>query len=799
MKNQCLLYIPEHVSEEKELYKFFYKILTAQGKDKEKIFATTGLFACNYGLFHGTVSRELYDKSIQRLKPSDSCENFIKKAPYAEMEIKEYACCLCEYSKAYRNARLQDENIILRYLLRPDTAFSHCCLLPDAMFVSLRRMATDELVGTCPIIPFNCHLYVFITINQKRKFQKEELIKEFTDYLLRNEPKLSTYSENEVHERVNVYINDIYRIPEDSCDTEHFNSARSRLDTPYTYTPPTFMTPEFSENLNKKSGSNKPKKQKASAGQVSLFDTTDPATTLSKIEVIDIPHEDIRSQNTPINLLDTYHDFYMKLSSEPKAVTPLESEPETTHKNGMEEDITFVDSECTTSKEDKYSVSTGIIEISVTEPSFDEELDLDIPQSQTETMKETVNEYHNDDNTEILFDKFAEDNASCEKVGTPEQVPLPIGTAESSDVLENSFFQSTIDEPVNIEIISLELGRNTETDIDENEADALEENKKLNAVSSCHFDGNMYVDLCADFKSNIMYLYEDILHTFTENAYKSEFISIEPCSMNQWSGLILYISYNRSYYFFDISVLTPELLCNIFKNFEGVALTFHPNIVYSMLNYYQTEASILDNLDVLAELHGCDSSSEHAILASIKESFTPNNDILACILPLYKKFYDNWVSNMPLSMAAVYEKEQKISLVMAKNLDLSSLSPALSPAYKTKGLSQYEFKFDMSQIFTQPGILIGITITNSCYTKSVLPCPFTSEIIYQLSLLHNTYISNTSILNIKNDSLFLYYTGSLSEARRFYDSYLALLQKSFMDTYKEPLQTTASCIGYGYC
>ena len=740
MKNQCLLYVPEYITEEKELYKFFYKILTAQGKDKGKIFTTASLFACNYGLFHGMVSREQYDKSIQRLKPSDSCENFIKKAPYSKIEIKEHACYLCEYSKAYRNARLQDENIVLRYLLRSDTAFVHCCLLPETMFVSLKRMARDEIIGTCPIIPFNFHLYVFITVNQNKKFQKEELIKEFTDYLLRNEPKLSSCQTNEVYERVSVYINDIYRVPEDSCDSEHFNISRSKLDVPYTYNPPAFTKPEFCESFDKKP-TKEQKKRNSFSDQTLSSDTAVPEAASVKVEIIDIPPEDIKTQSASTDLLDTYQEFCMKLSAE-------------------------------------------------------DESDASSQESQLETTEDTPMEPLED--TELILDELPRNTSDYEETALSEPMPAPTEITDSLDTSENGIVQDTTGNSFGTEIISLELKTDTESDTEKNETDKAEESLPLSIENKCHFVQNKYIDICDVFKTKILFLCEDMLHSYAENAYKSEFISLEPCRINQWDGLILYLSHNQGYYFFDSSVLTPELLFTIFKNFEGVALTFHPDVVYSMLGYCQTDEPLFHNLSVLAELHGCDSSSEYAALASIGEVVSPHEDILSYILPLYKKLYDNWTSNIDLSMAAIYEKSKKITLIMAKSLDLSALSPKLSPAYEKKGLFQYSFMFDMSQRFTQPGILIGITIKNPCYTKSELPYPFSSEIIYQLGLLHNTYISNVFILNIKNDNLFLYYNGSLSEARRFYDSYLALLQKAFMEVYKEPLQTTTSCIGYGY-
>ena len=192
-----------------------------------------------YGVFDGQPINSDEIASIKKNSLAKSCTKLINRVAYKPLQIQEKACSLCRYSPNFKNARLKDELIILRRLIEPTMPFIHCILLPNESFISLYRMSADYAIGDYPIIPLNYYLYNFLSMNDKDRFTKIDLINHFTHYLMMNDTAVANYYDNmdDLLALITTYINDIYRIPLSHVSEEAFQKSRAVFLDSYTYDP----------------------------------------------------------------------------------------------------------------------------------------------------------------------------------------------------------------------------------------------------------------------------------------------------------------------------------------------------------------------------------------------------------------------------------------------------------------------------------------------------------------------------------------------------------------------------------
>src|SRR5690606_34224175 len=123
---------------DKDKLSFFYNVCKCTNISDSKMIPLSSIYAL-YGVFGGKpVTQEQLDSVNKRhVAKRLECASLIKRKAFKDLDIEMNACCLCPYSKSYRNARKKHEDIVLRKLVEPTIPFKHSFMLPEKSFYSV--------------------------------------------------------------------------------------------------------------------------------------------------------------------------------------------------------------------------------------------------------------------------------------------------------------------------------------------------------------------------------------------------------------------------------------------------------------------------------------------------------------------------------------------------------------------------------------------------------------------------------------------------------------------------------------
>ena len=247
MHNQhlCLFYLADKMSRT-DLKNFYYKMCTVLHYDENKMFTYAGIYS-SYGLFESTPLTMAEIKRLLKLSPCESCKKLIKNKKYSNLNIIDNACILCEYSEEYRNNRVTDESLLLRYLMSNRSEWFKVNNSPDLIFFSKHRICDDYAMGTYPIIQLNSFLFSFIENNEFELSNKEKFIELFISYICKY--TVITIPPTLLQQKISLYIDDLLQLSLNTVSKDRFEHLLSTLSEDYIYFPSLGLSGEVDDSL----------------------------------------------------------------------------------------------------------------------------------------------------------------------------------------------------------------------------------------------------------------------------------------------------------------------------------------------------------------------------------------------------------------------------------------------------------------------------------------------------------------------------------------------------------------------
>lgn len=744
-ENICLFHVWELFNETKrrnEEIKFMYRMGVSLGFDNTKLLGLSAICA-SFGLYDGNpLTEEELKKSTSRLKitTSGGCREFLNKN-YRNLHLSQSICPICVYSPDYQNGRISEERKVLRYLL--STSFRELFPWPESCFLSLKRFCTDYSIGTYPLIPFNLHLYYFLS--QNHDIDLDKLAESFFRYLCEKEGLLSIKETPDVLLGiVEEELKKITCIPIESLSEDVIKKSCDKLQEIYDYVPPKCIKAVSAGKPDKVTKS-QTKKINIEVGQLDLLDfwSTDTANMSSSasIEAETTTHIEENPISAPITetTIPTVADTETSLSLEEPAQEPLLSD------NNAVSDITFFEAG---SDEPENLVHINSFKT--------KELIHDIETKETEKNNGNditgINDETNTTNEENLFSEEDENEHSTnetetdyisEKMESIENVPeqellhsMIFHDISVKKMIHNDYFQLPFEE-LDIDVYIVTIGR--------------------------YFD-------------------------FQRHIYTSDFVAVECARRFDNKGLLVYLSDQKQFYFYDLEIFGGKAFCQLIDTPDTHVITMDSIAICSLLTTYGAEHPNIHGIDAILGISGI----------PVKDAFSMISPGTNAVhkMAYYGDVFSAVSQNMDEQQGIEYSHTMQILNVLAKSYDLSRLCEDLSPAFTINDFMQYTFHYSLTSAWKEEGTLFRITIPE-LDASNLSATTIAGKICLLFDKLHYSHRINTYLVGFQGNSVILFFLGDIANAMLFYDSFMELLQTLYSEHTGSLMQSSTYCIEYG--
>lgn len=167
---------------------FFCGLSSIFGMNTQEIIEHSVLFthASQKLLFEGRgFTAEDIDKFGKKRLERPFCECTTLSSAFSDYDLKNEACRICKLSSNFKNQWIDDERILLSFLLQKGADYEDLLWdLQEKYFCSVCYLAPGKSLRTYPLITFNQYLFTYLKkLPSLEGLNRDKLVNEFTPYL----------------------------------------------------------------------------------------------------------------------------------------------------------------------------------------------------------------------------------------------------------------------------------------------------------------------------------------------------------------------------------------------------------------------------------------------------------------------------------------------------------------------------------------------------------------------------------------------------------------------------------------
>lgn len=303
-----------------------------------------------------------------------------------------------------------------------------------------------------------------------------------------------------------------------------------------------------------------------------------------------------------------------------------------------------------------------------------------------------------------------------------------------------------------------------------------------------------------------VYLLPKIIRVTEKNSYtfafilqRSYYVALECCSYENRKGLLLFSSYNRTFFFYDFEVLGSTMLHFHLSDTEINFYTTHYIQLCALFGDKWRDCYQIWDLSALFCLHFGVFSPEAGEITrkTLNEQCEENTDEYEYSMIRYSEIFSILYKEVKdKNLLPLYYRIETIQRILGRSYDLSWISPALNPSFKECGLFSYSFQFKKNPAIRVLGMLYCIDFLSE--VKEVEPAAnaFHFDALLLLKELPHSLYRKIYVLHIDTKRILFFSLGKKESGRYFYDIYIRLLQRHYFSCYSKPLCTKSVVIDY---
>lgn len=202
----------------------------------------------------GLTEAEIEQHGKKRLeRPFRSCTTL--SSAFSDYDLKNEACRLCKLSATYKNHWLEDERVLLAYMIKKSSGYENLLFeLKEEQFTSVCPLAVGKSLRSFPLVKLNFHLFSYLKTNPEYPDDKDALLDSFIPYLheqVRNTQKAKKMVDATVPSPVSISFQTVrdcalkelsvlYDMSMDALTFAQVTKSKVRLrdSLKFTYTPP---------------------------------------------------------------------------------------------------------------------------------------------------------------------------------------------------------------------------------------------------------------------------------------------------------------------------------------------------------------------------------------------------------------------------------------------------------------------------------------------------------------------------------------------------------------------------------
>lgn len=314
-----------------------------------------------------------------------------------------------------------------------------------------------------------------------------------------------------------------------------------------------------------------------------------------------------------------------------------------------------------------------------------------------------------------------------------------------------------------------------------------DENSYCDTFRSCYSEF-ISIENKTDYPS-IKLFSDSVSFDFTVLVTKSDIICILPSTYYGRIGVILYLSCDSSYYFYDLSLYGADSLQSLLSTKGKQIYTLTTLACMCFFARYDGMISNIIPIDLTySYIHG---DCSHATI--VENLFTQKDSLSR--MQFYPEVYNKMCATLNAHDLHQIRRRVVAYQELSYNWDMYPTTD-IRMSFHEDTIMNVNYGKVTGNNLRAVGSLFTIGIPKGCSIASFQNDSFFEDTLLIMASLPHAYRQFTHLLFFGNDHIFLFYTGLEQDSDICYDLFMAALQRAYLKKYKEPLTSMSNCYIY---
>lgn len=296
----------------------------------------------------------------------------------------------------------------------------------------------------------------------------------------------------------------------------------------------------------------------------------------------------------------------------------------------------------------------------------------------------------------------------------------------------------------------------------------------------------------APFAEPVQILEDTSMFDFSAAVLKSAWVSCAPALRHGHEGLLLYVSSDGNYYYYNMELSGTEGLASLFSGTAPVMYTFHTYEIIELCHRHGHTFFPLHPLDLPAACAG-HASSYPELFSSLfgHEQFWQEN------LSSSERIAANYAGGF--ADAGTHRLINRIILafrVLATGSNIRTVFPEEERALMPVGIGAFVFRNISGLDIHCPGAMLTVQFKNISLGGSLLNESAYLGTLLSLAAMPHLHRSRYLLLDVQKERLTLFYNGSSDLFKNLYDLFLTAVQHSYYRQTGQMLESASFCNTY---